>query len=96
MKEVSAAGHAGYAKKGGDIVCAGVTTLLRSAAKVLYGNENVTVSGIAPAEGILRFGVSDIPGSEFLWVKGITDVLIQGLSDLCSEFPDKMRIEIKE
>ena len=50
---LEAAGHAGYAPAGQDIVCAGVSTLMQALVSLLAGEENATAmlltSQMAPA-----------------------------------------------
>ncbi|MDE5614650.1 MAG: ribosomal-processing cysteine protease Prp, partial [Treponemataceae bacterium] len=43
FRSCEAAGHAGFAAKGSDIVCAAVTILLRTAADVLSGMDGVVI-----------------------------------------------------
>jgi len=52
---LEAAGHAGYAPEGQDIVCAGVSTLMQALVSLLAGEETPTAmlltSPMAPADG---------------------------------------------
>ena len=45
----SASGHAGFAEKGSDIVCAAVTILLRTAMQVLCGDARIEFESSVPA-----------------------------------------------
>jgi uncharacterized protein YsxB (DUF464 family) len=96
VKQCRAEGHSGYEKKGKDIVCAGVTVLVRTAAKALYGEGGISIEGSAPEEGTLWFSIHNIPENKVGWVKGITDYLITGLGELSTAYPDMVRIEIKQ
>ena len=40
IRRVEVSGHAGYSEKGFDIVCASVTTLVRSAARILEQDDH--------------------------------------------------------
>ena len=55
FKSVSASGHAGFASKGKDIVCAAESMLLRTAMEVLEQTENVALESDVSERGKLFF-----------------------------------------
>jgi uncharacterized protein YsxB (DUF464 family) len=90
----TASGHAGAGRKGEDIVCAAVTTLLRTAAKVLAGEPGLSVDGESPEPGVMRLALAPPPDGKREWVRGVTAILLRGLNDLAEEFPGRLRLEI--
>lgn len=96
LKSFDARGHSYQAKKGYDIVCASVTTLLRTAAKILHADESLKTEGDATSPGSMSFSLREISETKICWVRGITDFLLGGLLDLQQNNPDHLRIDIKE
>ncbi len=94
LKGFQASGHAGSGKKGEDIVCAAVTILLRTAARLISGEKALETRGEAPGPGEMTFFLISMPAEYREWVKGITDFLLDGLLDLKDEFPDYLTIDI--
>ena len=92
----AASGHAGAGPKGGDPVCAAVTVLLRTAARVLAGQPDLRAEGESPAEGEMRLELAPPPEARREWVRGVTAVLVTGLADLDREFPGRMKLEVGE
>lgn len=90
----TASGHAGAGRKGEDLVCAAVTVLLRTAAKVLAGEPGLRAVGGSPEPGVMSLALEPPPESKREWVRGITDTLLRGLSDLDAEYPGRLRLEI--
>lgn len=95
-----ATGHAGFAKKGSDIVCAAESSLLRTAIEVLESTQALTVKKDVSTRGRLAFLVEceypvdpEIRGR----LKCTADFLRTGFSDLALEYPDnvQMREEIE-
>ena len=94
LKGFQASGHAGSGKKGEDIVCAAVTVLLRTAARLISGEKGLETGGEALGPGEMTFFLISMPAEYREWVKGITDFLLGGLLDLKDEFPDYLTIDI--
>ncbi|GMO40409.1 MAG: hypothetical protein Pg6C_01220 [Treponemataceae bacterium] len=87
---VRAAGHAGYGSRGGDIVCAAVTILLRTAAETLETSEGIMVTPLEVAEGLLAFTAECAGGADARTAERLTtagDFLAAGLGSLAREFP---------
>lgn len=87
LKQMTATGHAGLAAKGTDILCAAVSALTRTAAKLLYAKETVRVKGGAPEPGRLELEILSYDKTESQWLRGITDFCVSGLNDLRQEYP---------
>ena len=86
-------GHAGAGKRGGDIVCASVSVLVRTAFRILSGRKGITVKGEAPERGLLWMEADYArEGREFLSAAGL--FLVEGLSSVAAEYPDHCTISI--
>jgi uncharacterized protein YsxB (DUF464 family) len=94
LKDFQASGHAGSGKKGEDIVCAAVTVLLRTTARLISREKSLETRGEALGPGGMTFFLISMPAEYREWVKGITDFLLGGLLDLKDEFPNYLTIDI--
>jgi hypothetical protein len=92
----SASGHAGAGGKGGDIVCAAATALLRTAAGLLAGQPDLAVEGGSPAEGQMHLSLPKAPAAKREWLRGVTAMLVAGLTDLAREYPERLELRIEE
>ena len=94
LKRIKAAGHSETGAYGENIVCAAVTIILKTGANILFLDKKLETSGNADKPGKMSFSVTKIQPEKREWVKGITDFLLAGLSDLKSQFPDEISLEI--
>ena len=94
IRKCRAEGHSLLAKPGVDILCAAVTILLRTAYRFLYSLQLVENPGKTPEKGNLFFTISAYPETEQCKIKGITDFLILGLSDLACEYPERLKLQL--
>jgi uncharacterized protein YsxB (DUF464 family) len=86
-------GHAGAGKRGGDIVCAAVSVLLRAACRTLSGRKGITVRGEAPERGVLWIEADyTAEGRDFLFAAGA--YLLEGLSSVAEEYPNHCTLSI--
>ena len=95
FKAVSAEGHAGFAVKGSDIVCAAETVLLRTVMEVLETDRNLVLKTEKSSRGTLALSVEDVKNEDALLkerLKCTADFLRQGLSSLASEYPQNVRL----
>ncbi len=99
----NASGHAGFSRRGKDIVCAAETILLRTALEVLQQTPGVLLSTDMSARGTLAFSVAGIENNQSSSVdeslmeerlKCVGDFLRKGLQSLSSEYPTC--IELRE
>jgi len=93
LRSCRAGGHAGKGKTG-DIVCAAVSVLIRTAACTLSDREGITIRYKAPEPGLLFFEADyTAEGSDFLSAVGV--FLIEGLALVAEEYPDNCKLTIR-
>jgi uncharacterized protein YsxB (DUF464 family) len=87
LRSCEVRGHAGAGPKGGDIVCAAVSVLTRTALSVLNTREDIIVRGGAPERGVfmLEAEAYDGPGRDFLAAAGA--FLLEGVDSVAREYP---------
>ena len=97
LRRFEAQGHAGVAAAGSNIACAAVTALFRTAGRVCT-ERGRAVGGGAGSPGEMRLVVSPDSGTSSGWLRGVTDFLLRGVSDLKDEFPKEidLRVEMTE
>ncbi len=85
-------GHAGFMKKGKDIVCSAISVLTINAANSIM---TLTDSKIRVNEndGFLSWEFEDVPGSKATL---LMDSLLIGLRSVEEEYENYLKIEIKE
>jgi uncharacterized protein YsxB (DUF464 family) len=96
LRSFEASGHAEAARKGRDIVCAAVTTLLRTTGRLLAAQTDLRVEGGSPEAGRMSLVLSEPPERKREWVRGVTAMLLSGLADLDREFPGRLKLDIGE
>jgi len=92
--DLDVSGHAGHGEKGYDIVCSAVTVLSRTAGRILisrFGENCMFESG---ERGSFKLKVLKIDEGKREWTEGITEFLLNGLSDLEREYPACIKLEI--
>ena len=95
FRSCSASGHAGAGKTGSDIVCAAVTVLLRSFARVVSGRKGISIQSSAPKPGSLQLEMDySAEGKDFLSAAG--EYLITGLESVAEEYPGNLKLNINE
>ncbi|MBQ0052349.1 MAG: ribosomal-processing cysteine protease Prp [Treponema sp.] len=95
LKNCKANGHAGFSKKGTDIVCAAVTVLLRTAMEVLSHTENVSLIADASARGNLAFSV-EVNGESLeteARLKCTADFIRDGIKRISTEYPENVSFQ---
>ena len=86
---LEAAGHAGYAPAGQDIVCAGASTVMQGLVYLLAGEENASSDAFDEPDGP-RVAVSvDAPCDE--WVKGAFELAKSCFVLLAERYPENVR-----
>ena len=94
LKSFRSRGHAGESKGGGNVACAAVTILLRTAARLLAGTPGMAADGDAGHPGEMDVRITPrAAGGE--WLKGVTDFLLRGLSDLAREYPGEIDVRVR-
>ena len=86
---LEAAGHAGYAPAGQDIVCAGASTLMQALVSLLAGEENAHSEVWEEPEGP-RVAVTAARPCE-PWVEGAFELAKAGFALLAERYPENLR-----
>ena len=86
---LEAAGHAGYAPAGQDIVCAGASTLMQALVYLLAGEENTRSDAGDEPEGPRLAVVAQAPVAP--WVQGAFELAKAGFTLLAERYPDNLR-----
>ena len=86
---LEAAGHAGYAPAGQDIVCAGASTLMQALVSLLAGEENAHSDAFDEPEGPRLTVTAARPCP--LWVEGAFELAKAGFALLAERYPDHIR-----
>ena len=94
LKEIRASGHAGDAAKGTNIICSAATSLLRTACRTVKSDRDIKCSYKAAVPGQIDFSIHYYDEKKTEWLKGITDYLLTGLTDLDNEYPEYFEIKI--
>lgn len=91
---VSAKGHAGFAPKGTDIVCAAASVLLRTVARTFETAAGFQIDGGTEKRGELELSVSAADDADADWGRGVTEMFVRGIDDLSQEFPEHIKLTI--
>ena len=86
---LEAAGHAGYAPAGQDIVCAGVSTLMQALVSLLAGEENAQSDAFDEPDGPRLTVTAARPCTA--WVEGAFELAKAGFALLAERYPDNLR-----
>ena len=93
LRSCKAGGHAGKGQTG-DIVCAAVSVLMRTAACALSDREGVTIRYEAPEPGLFFLEAEYTEeGRDFLFASGV--FLIEGLGSVAGEYPNNCKLTIR-
>jgi len=87
-------GHAEFSHSGEDLVCSAVTVLVRTAGRVILSRFGENCAYASDGKGSFRLKVSKIPDGRREWMIGITEYLLNGLSDLEKDYPAFVKLEI--
>ena len=88
-KPLEAAGHAGYAPAGQDIVCAGASTLMQALVYLLAGEESARSDAWDEPEGPRLAVAAQAPVAP--WVQGAFELAKAGFTLLAERYPDNLR-----
>ena len=86
---LEAAGHAGYAPAGQDIVCAGVSTLMQALVSLLAGEENAHSDAFDEPDGPRLTVTAARPCTA--WAEGAFELAKAGFALLAERYPDNVR-----
>ncbi len=91
LEEVSARGHAGFGKKGRDIVCAAESFLLRTAIGVLESSAcGLVLEKDLSRRGALFFKVVDRGNVSGDRLRCVADFIRSGMQSLSEEYPESV------
>ena len=93
LRRFDAKGHAG-ADPGTNIACAAATVLLRTAGRECTAH-GIVASGSAAKPGEMEMVLKDSDGVEEQWLRGVTDFLVRGMSDLQQEHPGEIALRVE-
>jgi uncharacterized protein YsxB (DUF464 family) len=94
LKSCQVSGHAGAGPRNGDVVCAAVSVLSRTALRTLSKTEGVTARGKAPKRGELFMEIEYTEACTGQ-VAGITAFLLEGFVSVSEEFPEHCCVRIQ-
>ena len=95
LRSCTAEGHAGFAEKGHDIVCAAVSSILRTVLALLEKTPTVRLLVNTPEPGKLFFCVQDKDKADNALLIHCGDFLQQGLGLLQDEYPEHVSLKEK-
>ena len=98
FRSLEASGHAGFAGRGHDIVCAAETCILRTALQVLEQTEGVLLNKNDASRGTLAFSVEVKSSSQLLEerLKCTADFIRAGIKGLAEEYPEHVLLREKK
>jgi len=98
LQSCSAIGHSGFSVKGSDIVCAAITTLLRTTLEVLENSEGIRLVADVASRGSLAFTVkrdeSEYSDSDKKLIFA-GDFLELGLKRLMKDYPSNVTLQVQ-
>ena len=95
LKTLTSQGHANRANDELNEACAGVSILLRTAARLFSHTSGIDCDGRAEEPGHLALSVADVSTERLDWYRGAVDSLLLGLRDIAEEYPDSIEIKIE-
>lgn len=94
LTSMSADGHTGIAERGSDPVCAAASVLLLTAARTFEAAQGFEVEGGTERRGTLRLAVRKASAERRDYGRGITEMMVKGMSDLSQKYPDQIELTI--
>ncbi len=95
LLRLSTEGHAVRGKGSYSIPCAAVSSLVRTAARMVEGRAGIESSGSAPEPGGLTLELHRVEEGSKPWLRGVTDFLVVGLKDIEADYPKDCRIVLR-
>ena len=93
---LSVKGHSGYAERGRDIVCAGVSTLTQALAATLSANRESLLSlDIESDESTASITIAAVPITGFeSYVSALFSMALHGMELLSSSYPENVNLNV--
>ena len=95
LQSCSAQGHAGHASKGFDIVCAAISSLLRTSVAVLENRKSCVLEIKSSDRGQLAFSVTNYSSSDIELLKYSFQFLQFGLLQIEKEYPECVELRVQ-
>lgn len=95
LRSCTASGHAGYASKGFDIVCAGVSSLLRTVHCLLESDAGISLLADSSEPGSLAFRVQNCDRASEALLIHCCDFLRCGIKLIADEYPDYVSLRVQ-
>ena len=92
LKSLRAEGHSMSAPQGNNIVCAAVSTQLRSLVRVVESGNGCQGLIKADREGFLELELEST--ADVRWLAGVTDVLLAGLIEIERDYPGECSLKL--
>jgi uncharacterized protein YsxB (DUF464 family) len=92
LETLTSQGHANRTNGTPSEACAGVSVLLRTASRLLSHTDGLEAVGRAEEPGHLELRVTDVAERRREWFTGVVEMVMLGLRDLESEYPDSIQI----
>jgi len=92
LRGFEAQGHAG-AGRGTNVACAAATVLLRTTGRACTAHGIVKGGGAQAPDGMtMELAAGPDDGG---WLRGVTDFLMRGMSDLQRDFPEEIAFRVE-
>jgi uncharacterized protein YsxB (DUF464 family) len=97
LSHLRMAGHASPAAgpRGGNIVCAATTAVVRSCVEAIAARPDVVVAARGD-EGELSVTVTGYPPDVAEWLRGVTEVLLVGVRRIADDSPDEISLTVED
>jgi len=95
LKSCSAEGHAGFDRRGSDIVCAAVSSAIRTVQSLLDEDLGVNIETILPDRGVLAFRIKAFEETESCFLEHCADFLIRSIQLTEQEFPNNVKLRVQ-
>lgn len=93
LKSLKAFGHASFAEKGKDIVCAAESIILGTSVEMLQNTKELVFNADTSTRGFLEFRVEKSAASAVERLKCIGDFIRFAFIKLSAEYPDNVRFQ---
>jgi hypothetical protein len=92
VAQFSGSGHSGYAKKGEDVVCAAVSTLLQTAVVGLRGYLGLKLKTSKRKDGWLKVRIGKIDGDERRLADAVLETMVLGLKCIERDYAGYIKV----
>ncbi|MGN0729580.1 ribosomal-processing cysteine protease Prp [Treponema sp.] len=93
IRSLRASGHASFAEKGMDIVCAAESIVLRTSVEMLENTKGLVFNADTSTRGFLEFRVEHVAAFAVERLKCIGDFIRFAFTELSAEYPENVRFQ---